>query len=235
MARASLKSSYGALDDDVIDDAVESWYGADTIADELADDDTVFVVAVDDGDVVGFAQSHAVEGRTAIGELDWLHVHPDYRGRGIGVDLLRRVETELLDRGADRIKGRVLAANEAGAAFYEEEGFSETAERDVDIGGERFTERVYTKTPADVGDDEVLVEERTTDDGDTVYVAYDESLRATEAPFYATYSDRDRDDRYGYLCGNCDSLDTAMNTMGRVECNDCGNHSKPTRWDAAYL
>jgi len=47
--------------------------------------------------------------------------------------------------------------------------------------------------------------------------------------------DEGRSDRYGYYCGNCDRLANAMDSMGRVECNECGNARKPTRWDAAYL
>jgi hypothetical protein len=30
-------------------------------------------------------------------------------------------------------------------------------------------------------------------------------------------------------------MDVAVDTMGRIECNDCGNVSKATRWDAAYM
>jgi hypothetical protein len=26
-----------------------------------------------------------------------------------------------------------------------------------------------------------------------------------------------------------------MDSMERLECNDCGNQKKPVRWDAAYL
>ncbi|WP_245626069.1 DUF5816 domain-containing protein, partial [Haloparvum sedimenti] len=38
----------------------------------------------------------------------------------------------------------------------------------------------------------------------------------------------------GFYCGNCGSLDTAMDTMGRIECNECGNIRKPEEWDAAH-
>ncbi|UIP00247.1 GNAT family N-acetyltransferase [Halobaculum sp. CBA1158] len=234
-ARASLSASYGhALSADLIDGAVEAWYDAGEVTETLTDDDAVFVVAVDDGDVVGFVQSYLVERREPVGELDWLHVHPDHRGKGIGDDLLRRAETELLERGAERIEGRVLAANEAGAEFYEGEGFSEVGERTVDIGGESFLERVYARFPEGTGE-QVLTEARVTDDGDQLYVAYDEADRASMAPFYATYADREREERVGYVCGNCESHDVTVDTMDRVECSDCGNKRKASRWDAAYL
>lgn len=234
-ARASLTASYGhALSEELIDDAVESWYDADELAENLAGDDAVFVVAVDGDDVVGFVQSYLVERREPVGEIDWLHVHPDHRGAGIGDDLLRRADTGLLELGAERIEGRVLDANEAGAEFYEGEGFSEVGERTVEIGGESFVEKVYARFPEGTGE-QVLTEARVTPDGQQVYVAYDEADRASMAPFYATYADRERTERVGYFCGNCESMEVSVDTMDTVQCNDCGNRRKPTRWDAAYL
>jgi hypothetical protein len=73
-----------------------------------------------------------------------------------------------------------------------------------------------------------------TDAGDTVYVAAAEVERGSKGPFQVVYVTRDRETRWGYRCGNCDSLDTAMDTMGRVECNVCRNVRKPDEWDAAH-
>jgi hypothetical protein len=70
--------------------------------------------------------------------------------------------------------------------------------------------------------------------GDTVYVASDEVERGSKGPFYVVYVSPDRETRWGYQCGSCDSLDTAMDTMGRVECNACRNVRKPDEWDAAH-
>ena len=237
VAHASLEASYGhALSEDAIDDAIETWYEADELSDDLTDDDAVFVVAVEDGDVVGFVQSYLVDRKEPIGQIHWLHVHPDYRERGLGTDLLRHVEAELLDRNAQRIEGRVLVANESGTAFYAEEGFSAGPEREVQIGGEAFAERLYTKYPG--GDGEAVETgqlRELTVSGQTLFVAYDEAERASKAPFYATYADRDRTVREGYFCGNCESVAPMVDTMGTVECPECGNRRKPTRWDAAYL
>jgi hypothetical protein len=144
------------------------------------------------------------------------------------------VESELLDRGAARIEGRVLVENESGTAFYAEEGFTAGPERDVEIGGETFRERLYTKYPGGDGAQSVTGEVAV-GDGRTLYVAYDEAERASKAPFYATYADRDRTVREGYFCGNCESVAPGVDTMGTVECPECGNRRKPTRWDAAYL
>ncbi len=71
-------------------------------------------------------------------------------------------------------------------------------------------------------------------DGGTLHVATDEGDRGSKAPFYVAYRDGERQRRYGWICGECWSLDAAMDTMGRIECGECGNQRKPTEWDAAH-
>jgi ribosomal protein S18 acetylase RimI-like enzyme len=235
VARESLATSYGhAIDADFIDEAVAGWYDPDDLVSELDDDDTVFVVAEDDGAVVGFAQSYVVRRREAIGEIDWLHVDPDRRGEGIGARLLHRLEEELLERGVGRLEGRVLAANEAGTSFYEQEGYDAIGQRRVRIGDGEYVERIYSKFPAPDTEGPSLVE-RTGPDGQRLYVAYDESMRGSTAPFYAVYEDEDREDRWGWFCGGDESFHVAVDSMDRFECHECGNRTKPSRWDAAYL
>jgi ribosomal protein S18 acetylase RimI-like enzyme len=235
VATASLTASYGhVLDDETIGEAVERWYATESLAADLDDDDTLILVAGRDGDVVGFTQGYVTDRRERVGEIDWLHVDPDEREGGVGTTLLQEIETELVEREVDRIEGCVLEANEAGGEFYADHGFETTGTRSVKIAGESFTEAVYSKF-VDSEVRHVVMETRTADDGTLVYVAFDEPARASLAPFYETYLDADRTERYGWFCGNCDSLNTAMDTMGRVACNECENKRKPTRWDAAYL
>jgi hypothetical protein len=74
----------------------------------------------------------------------------------------------------------------------------------------------------------------TTTDGQTVYVSRDEAERGSKGPFFVVYADEGGDSRYGYFCGNCERIDNAMDPMGRIECNVCGNARKPTEWDAAH-
>ncbi|MDS0298211.1 GNAT family N-acetyltransferase [Halogeometricum sp. S1BR25-6] len=235
VAEQSMTSSYGhAIDEATIDEAVEEWYDADAVGDALEEEESVFVVAVDDGEVVGFVQAYVSTGQVVVGEIDWLHVLPEHRGEGIGTQLLKRVEQVLSDRGVDLIEGRVLTDNEAGADFYAEQGYEEASERTIGIGGEEFDEVEYVKRLG--GEDEpALTEERTIEDGTTVYVAYDDAVRGSRAPFYAAYMDEERTERYGWMCGQDESFDVAMDTMERIECNTCRNRRKAARWDAAYL
>lgn len=235
VARASLDASYGhVLADDVIDSAVERWYAEADLADDLTDDRAVFLVAVDRGEVVGFAQGYVVGTREPTGEIDWLHVHPDARGEGVGTQLLRAIESELVDRDVHVIEGRVLVDNEAGATFYTDHGFEADGDREMRIGDEQFVERAYVKHPENA-EARTVLEERAGPSGETLFVAFDEAERAQKGPFYAVYTDAEREQRYGWFCGNCESLDTSMDSMGRIECGECGNRRKAARWDAAYL
>lgn len=236
VAHASLTESYGhAVDEDLLEEAIDGWYDLDELGEDVVTPRVVFPVAVEDGEIVGFAESYVVEHvRERVGEIDWLHVHPDHRGEGIGSELLARVEAELREADVDRIEGRVLVANEAGTGFYEREGYEQGEDRTITVGRERFRERRYEKDlTAEPGTPETAV--HTAPDGERVHVAYDESERGSDGAFYAAYLDEDHEEQYGYFCSSCESLDTAVDTMDRIECNDCGNRGKPSRWDAAYL
>ncbi|WP_408959123.1 GNAT family N-acetyltransferase [Natrinema sp. 74] len=239
IARESLNSTYtDFLDAETIDDAVGKWYG-ESFADDLADDRLLFLVVERDGDVVGFSQSELVGQQANTGHLLWLHIHPDHRDGGTGVRLLVGTREALLEEGASEIQGFVLEDNEGGNQFYRDHGFERAGQREVDIGDETFTENVYVESDLeDDGEwgaiDEVSVGEASAD-GQTIYVSYGEAARGSKAPFYTAYRTADRHDRYAWFCGHCESIDNAMDAMGRIECNDCGNRRKATRWDASYL
>ncbi|MFB6153102.1 MAG: GNAT family N-acetyltransferase [Halodesulfurarchaeum sp.] len=231
IARASMRASYtDALSEDVIDAAVEEWYGQERFRDLLTDETHRFLVA-EERTVAGFAEV-TISDATEVGAIQWLHVRPDARGQGIGSELLAAAERFLLDQGATRIEGQVLTANVDGIQFYEEHGYREGESRTSTIAGETFAERTYL-TFADEGPVS-LTEPRETDDG-TFHIALDEHTRGSEGDFYVAYRSDERDNRYGYYCDNCGSVDTAMDSMGRVACNDCGNRSKAERWDAAHM
>lgn len=235
IARASLAASYEpALDEEAIEAAVDSWYDAETVAEAVADEETLLVLAVEGGDVVGFAKGVVVGRREPVGEIHWLHVAPDYRGRGVGTRLLEEIEHRLHDAGAKRYTGFVLAVNEGGVDFYETHDYERAGERETVIGDREFVELEFDHRPeGEPGRRHTLRPVNV--HGGTRYVAYDEEEHGSLAPFYPLYEDRRREKRYGYLCGNCETADVVVDTMGRYRCNTCENKRKPTRWDAAYL
>lgn len=72
----------------------------------------------------------------------------------------------------------------------------------------------------------------TTDEGEEVFVAEDEREIGSKGPFYVVYRTTDRGVRFGFFCSNCDTLNTAMDPMGRLVCSECGNTKRPDDWDA---
>ena len=235
IARDSLSSSYtDFLGSDTVESALEQWYDDESVADLVESEQALVLLVETEGEPVAFSQSEVVGDGQTLGHILWLHVAPDARGEGIGVRLLVRTREELLDAGADQIRGFVLEDNEGGNQFYEEHGFEHAGNRSIEVGGERYTETVYVES--DVEEIEWRgIEAHELDDGTEIYVSYGEAARGSQAPFYSAYETEAGDQRYGWYCGNCDSIDNAMDAMGRIECNDCGNRRKATRWDASYL
>lgn len=235
VARASLAASYtGFLDEDTIETALSSWYGDEQLEARLSSSDETFIVVSVDDSIVAFSQCALVGTDPTVGEIRWLHVHPDHRGEGIAADLLDRTQQVLREQGADVTVGLVLEDNEAGRTFYDENGFEHTGSRPVEVGEESFTEYTY-----EFGERRDIpahrTETATLEDGSTVTIVYEEGSNGRLAPFFPAYRDEERETLYGWFCGNCESFDTAMDSMERLECNNCGNSRKSTRWDAAYL
>jgi ribosomal protein S18 acetylase RimI-like enzyme len=90
------------------------------IARKLVVQRELFLVAVEEGEVIG----------TAMGGYDghrgWVYyvvVSPRYRRRGIGTALMRRVEEGLAEIGCPKVNLQVRASNEEVVAFYKKLGY----------------------------------------------------------------------------------------------------------------
>lgn len=226
VAQRSLEASY-SLSPTTIENAVERWYDDEALAEKFDDDELQFVVAEDDGEVVGFAEVALVEGAKDA-DLLWLHVAPENRGQGAGDALFEAARDVVEERGIERLRGRVLADNAEGNDFYRRHGFEKAGEVEVEIDGKAHVENVYIEEP-------VELETVSGPDGATLYIDRSDPDRGTKGGFVGVYRDQRRERRYGYFCTNCETLVTTMDSMGRIECGSCGNVSKPTRWDAAYM
>ncbi len=224
IALRSMEASY-SLSPSTIEGAVEQWYGPDRF-DELLDDAEVLLLIVErDDEAVAFSESALVDGR---GDIHWIHVAAMHRGEGIGQTLYEETRNRLEESGAETIRGLVLAMNSEGNRFWENRGLRKVGEGTVEIDGTDFIENIY------VDEDTVDIQPIVSNDRE-LYVDHNDSERGSIGPFYAVYTDEERENRYSYVCGSCESLITAMDTMGRLSCEECGNQLKPTRWDAAYL
>ncbi|WP_299237432.1 GNAT family N-acetyltransferase [Natronomonas sp.] len=224
IALRSMEASY-SLSPSTIESAIIQWYGVDNFVETLGDDDVLILVAEVDGEPVAFSESVLVEDR---GDIHWLHVAAMHRGEGIGQELYEATRERLEAAGAEAIRGLVLSMNSGGNRFWQNRGLRKVGEGTVEIDGTAFVENIY------VDEEDIELRPIVVDDRE-LYIDRGDSDRGSSGPFFTVYTDEERENRYSYYCGSCDSLVTSMDTMGRLSCEECGNQMKPTRWDAAYM
>ena len=233
VTRESLTESYGhEFDEKTVEAVATAWYGDDTIEDLLSDEQSLFITATND-EMYGYAEGEVLAGEIVVGDIHWLHVRPDARGEGFGSQLLGEVVDRMAKEGATLVRGRVIEPNEGGATFYEEHGFERSSSEIVDIQGEKYEELVYEKR-LDESALEILREVEGPD-GQELYVDYTAGETGVIAPLYPTYLDDNLEEQYGWLCSNCGSKNTTMDSAGRIQCANCDNGRKATRWDESYL
>ena len=96
------------------------------IDDDIAADAESIFVAVIDETVVGYITSRRnVE--TKIGTIPNLAVKREYRGRGIGKQLLEHVDSYMREVGMELLKIETLEQNAIGQQLYPKMGFKEMA------------------------------------------------------------------------------------------------------------
>jgi len=96
------------------------------LRDRLASNESVVVVAVEDDQLVGFAQCYPTFSTVALAEI-WLlndvFVHPDFRRRHIAEQLMAETEAAAQHAGAVRIWLRTAHLNAPAQALYEGRGW----------------------------------------------------------------------------------------------------------------
>ena len=232
ISEASFQASY-SLSPDQIETIVEAAFSEERLAERVDDPDALLVVAEDDGAVIGFVDVELGEEAA----VQWLHVDPNSRGLGAGTQLFERVRSEASDRDLPVI-ARVLAENEEGKGFPERFGLRRGGKAKLEVGSEVFFEEVYAESgrlETIAGERSVEVPETTTVDGETRYVDESEKSPGTDGPFFGVYEDEASERHVGYFCSNCGSTDVGSDTLGRLECQSCGNKHLADQWDAAYL
>ena len=243
-----------------IDGITDDQFADDAVAEKIDGDETLLHVVETGEDIDGTTIAGFVEGRLEDdwGEVNWLFVDPEHRGRGIGTELYETASESLRDRGAEHVCVTVLEANTEGHQFVERFGLEHDGDRRIEVADESLVKYVYTDADTDVelptesrADDEDAETDEfpeteetdghltaTSDDGKTVYIAREEDESGTAAPFFVTYEDEAHEEQYGYYCANCGSLDVSMGDLQRLECADCGNdHAERSgeEYDDSYL
>ena len=204
-----------------IETLLERAFSEAAISDRVdADDSGLFVAEADRPErdrraVVGVADVALDDGT-----LRWLHVHPDYRGEGAG--------TALFDRARDAVEGET---------FLGRFGLSQVGTGERSIGSAEFHEYRYARegTDIDVGEPKIDVPEAVTADGRARPVDRDDPIPGRESPFFRLRESESGDGNYGYVCGQCGSVDVVGDGLDRLNCGDCGNEHLADEWDGAYL
>lgn len=144
VAQASWRNDYPEiLSRETVEEVVEEWYDSERIKTEIKSTDALIpVVEIEsDGKIIGFAQA-VWDANT--GTILRLYVRPDYRGQGIGTDLLQWTVDALADENVKQIETLVLSENALGNEFYQNFGFEKTEENQTVIGEETYSENTYT-------------------------------------------------------------------------------------------
>ena len=103
----------------------------------LVKPDTVLLLATADDALVGYGLAHVMSARETwaadtwvtgprIGEIESLAVLPGHRGRGLGSELLDRLEQALRDQGVTDLALGVLPGNVGAMRLYERRGYRPT-------------------------------------------------------------------------------------------------------------
>jgi GNAT superfamily N-acetyltransferase len=118
---------HGALDDGKEDPSDLSLYSAALTEIQKSGRNDVLVAEVN-GEVVGMCQlvmfRHFQRRGGLCGELESMHIHPDYRNRGIGGQLLKAAVDAARKAGCYRVQLTSNSERLDAHRFYEREGFT---------------------------------------------------------------------------------------------------------------
>lgn len=103
----------------------DPWSGQ-SIASELENPLSLWLVACDDGVIAGYVGSQSVMGWA---DMMNLAVHPDYRRRGVGEALVSALESGLSGNGVSVLTLEVRQSNENAIALYKKMGFEQVGVR----------------------------------------------------------------------------------------------------------
>ncbi len=101
-------------------------WSENSIASELENKLSLWLVAVEDGKVVGYVGSQTVLGWT---DMMNVAVHPDYRKQGVATGLIVGLVEELRKKGSHCLTLEVRASNASAISLYEKLGFAQVGRR----------------------------------------------------------------------------------------------------------
>lgn len=234
VAETSLQTSY-SLSPVEIETILDRVFGEEVLSERLETGDGATFVVERSSESSGEAVAGMAE-IDADSTLRWLHVDPEFRGRGIGTALFERARAEAARRN-DPPTARVLQAAAEGSGFLERFGLQQSGTDVFEVDAEEFTEQVYTATgDGSVPNEPSVAVPSTVSVGDAqATLAGDDPVPGTEAPFFALFRQTGEDRHYGFFCSNCGRHDVVGDGLDRLECEHCSNVHRADSWDDAYL
>lgn len=146
VARRAWHEAHGEIiGEEAVEALLEKWYSKQQLVEAIEREDAPMFVAIDDGDVVGFAQGGPSDDGPADAIVSRIYVLPDYWGEGIGTTLLQRLFDELRQVDHDGVWLAVMAENDLARSFYDEQGFERHEKRTVDLAGQPVDDLVLVK------------------------------------------------------------------------------------------
>lgn len=111
------------------------FYNLDALSQQM-EQGHVFIIAMEEGQDIGFASYHRMEPAGDVVKLQKLYLRPDLQGTGLGRFLVNEVISQARETGAKSLQLNVNRFNKA-KGFYEKLGFAVKEQVDIPIG-ERY-------------------------------------------------------------------------------------------------
>jgi ribosomal protein S18 acetylase RimI-like enzyme len=145
LATLARRTFYEAFASTVAEDSMQKYlvssFAPEQVASEIADPDTVFLLADSDGVLLGYSKLHfgapmpEVQGTSPV-KLWRLYTLATNQSTGVGKALVTASVTHATTRGGKTLWLTVNNGNHRAIAFYERNGFVTTGETTFDLGGE---------------------------------------------------------------------------------------------------
>lgn len=128
-----------------VDELLDRWYDRDRLEESIVHEDTLMFLAIDDGEVIGFAQGGPAEKGPADATVGAIYVLPEYWSEGVGTELLDRLFDGFRSNGLHSVWLAVMTDNDVGRSFYDKHGFETHQERTVELVGQEVDDVILVR------------------------------------------------------------------------------------------
>lgn len=146
VARESWHKAHGPIfGENGVEKLLDKWYDQDGVEESIDRKDAPMFLAVDNGEVVGFAQGGPTEDGPADTAVGAIYVLPEYWGEGFGTELLERLFDAFRTDDHKSVWLAVMADNDVGRSFYDKHGFEIHEKRTVELADQEVDDIVLTR------------------------------------------------------------------------------------------